>query len=483
MSRWGEPDGAVAYRVFAVLWAVALLYDGAVRTMTRDPHNLLVTVAALAVLHRPRATWRLALLCGAWVLLVLDTPVRKLMIHWYFDGAVSLAVLLAWVHVAVRDGVRDVQPAAFLAALRPAVMLIGISALTYAGFAKLNTAFLDPELSCGAVLYLIQKEHMPLLPGGDVALLGAIWGTVLCEIGGPLLLLFRRTRPVALVLLGGFFFFIGLNPVNHLYEFAAPVLTCCLLALGEGPIAAAWRRVADGPGRWVGGLLRPLGAPALVAALAGFAWLAVAGDSKGTRPLRQEFARWTWLIGEPAVIGALLWATIRMPWVEQPRFRVLASGGPRWLLVLPLLFVLHEATPYAGLRHRTTFTMAANLRTVDGFSNHVLVRSAPDLYWNRRVEVLASDNDEYLQKQARRRTIMSFLSFADHMARNPDSHARIAVRGVEEEIPRAADDARFSRRPPLAELLRFRPDGRGERLGCSHRRKLDKLRRSKKKKK
>ena len=42
-------DASVAWRVFAVLWAISLLYDGAVRTMTHDPHQLLVKRAGHVV--------------------------------------------------------------------------------------------------------------------------------------------------------------------------------------------------------------------------------------------------------------------------------------------------------------------------------------------------------------------------------------------------------------------------------------------------
>lgn len=469
-------DASVAWRVFAVLWAISLLYDGAVRTMTHDPHQLLVTIAAVAALLKPGAPWRLALAAAAQLLLVADTPPKRMMIHWYFNGAVNVAILLGWLSCALRARSPRVDPAAALRAVRPAAMLVGLSALTFAGFSKINRSFLDPELSCGAVLYLIQAESWSFLPDTEWAKRSAIWGTLLAEIGGPLLLCFRRTRPLALILLGGFFFTIGANPVNHLYEFAGPVLTACLLALGARPTAAAWRAVASSPLRWIPELLRPLRVPLLLAALAGFAWLSIEGDSKGTRPLRQDLARWTWLLGEPALIASLLWATLRTPGAS---LRTLAASGPRWLLLLPLIFVLHEATPYAGMRHRISFTMAGNLRTLDGYGNHLLIRQVPDLYWNRRVEIVGSDNDDWLKKHARRRSIMTFFSFADHMARHPDSEARILIRGEPESIPRAGDDPRFARRPPLAEWFRFRPDGRGSRLDCSHRRKLDTLRKAK----
>ncbi|MCO4771698.1 MAG: hypothetical protein KDA24_16820 [Deltaproteobacteria bacterium] len=469
----------LAYRIFAVLWTVAVTYDFAVRTMTRDTEPLLVTCAAVLVLLRPSSTIRLVALSLAQLWFALDQAPGRTMVHWYFNALVHLSIVGAWLHLAVKQRTLAVDGGALYEAFRGPAMLIALTALTLAGFSKLNSSYLDPSSSCATVLWLIQVEYLPWLPSQGVFRQFPIWGSIVCELLGPGLLAFRRTRPAGIALLGGFFFFIGINPVNWLYEFAGPTLLCSLLVVGEPAWTSAWRWLSGSP---VGTLVRaagPFRKPLVLTLLLALAWLAVMGDLAEHRLLRRQLARVSWVVGEPLLVGSLLLAVLRQPWFERARLGALLGAGPRWLLAVFALFLASESLPYVGIKHTTTFTMAGNTRFEDGFRNHLVLPEVPDLYWNRGVQVVNSSNDRYLQKQARRRTVMNFLTLASHLHRKPDSQATIRLRGEVETIGRAGDDPRFAEPPPLWRWLKYPPSSTTPEVGCSHRRTLDKIRKKK----
>lgn len=366
--RAPAPVYAVAPAWFAWLYALAI----AAHVVGNPPWGIstrgLVTLAlglsAATLVHRPSARSLWAAVAALQLLTVwLQMPV--LGNHWLLMGFFSLAVLFA---------LPRREPWKWLA---PTVGTIFIVFYAFAAFAKLNSAFVDPSVSCG-LFYgneLLGSWGLPPVP----ATAGAAWlpviAALLAEISVVVLLLFRRTRTLGVALAAAFHFIISADLAQHFYDFtavlfvglavlASPETTRRIEAWGErrrptfNVLVVVWATLvvaATLPLSVVGLLLTrivvfgawlPLGA--------GVVWCALRGA------------------GKPAV---------RSPWPPD----VVAAG-------LAALVVLNGLTPYLGVKNATGFNMYSNLVTADGRSNHLLVRPTATLMDADYVTVVVSDS-------------------------------------------------------------------------------------------
>jgi hypothetical protein len=314
---------------FGALWAVALLYHQlAYQAALASVVDAGLTLAAVWALLRPWSAGRLALLAALHVAAVArDLP--SALNHWYFGGLVSLGLLLA-IAAAWRarrgDAAAPAEPyLAFAPAGRACLLLIYL----LSGFHKLNADFLDPAVSCGPKLYATLARRLWLPDGGAVVEAAAIGGTLLIELGLPLLLLFPRTRLAGVLLAVPFHVALGIAGYPR---FSTLCLALLLLFLPPPARASTSRR----PG-----------------------WLArVRGHlAAGPPPGRPLFA---------------------------PRAGV--------AMLAPALILISGLIPYAGLGTERAFSMYSNLRTEGGRSNHFLVPAGAQLFSYQRdlVEIRSS---------------------------------------------------------------------------------------------
>jgi vitamin K-dependent gamma-carboxylase-like protein len=328
---------------FGALWAVALLYHQvAYRAVLASAVDAGLVLAALAVLLRPWSAGRLALLAALHVAAVArDLP--SALNHWYFGGLVSLGLLLA-IAAAWRarrgDAAAPAEPyLAFAPAGRACLLLVYL----LSGFHKLNADFLDPAVSCGATLYATLARRLWLPDGGALAEGAAIGGTLLLELGLPMLLLFPRTRLAGVLLAVPFHVALGLAGYPR---FSALCLALLLLFLPPPAPASTSRRP-----------------------------LALHGRDRGTASTPGWLARvWSRLAAGPP-LGRPLFA---------PRAGV--------AMLAPALILASGLAPYAGLGTERAFSMYSNLRTEGGRSNHFLVPASAQLFPYQRdlVEVRSS---------------------------------------------------------------------------------------------
>ncbi len=435
------------YRVFAVLWAICLLFDLSNRGTIDTPAQAAATLGALWVLLRPRSTAALGLTCAAYVVNIATHPGADfLFVHWCFDALVCTVVVVAWVDRAIRAGRPWVDGAALLGALSPAARALVWIAIGAAGFAKLNEAFLDPALSCGSALYLAQARapgFRAVLPDATWARRFAIGLTLAAELGVPLAVLSRRARPVAIGLATIFFALLSINPINHLYEFACPMLALLFLFTADPiPLAVAARIGRHGVAWSRAGR---------VAAAAWVIWIVASGAGEPAWLARAASCRVLLGVGLPALLAAYLWHL--PPHTERHTARALLGGGAAVAWLAPLALLANEASPYLGFPHQPSFTMASDLRTLHGASNHLLIHP-PSLPGNATVEIVSS-NDRFLRAIAREDARTGWYTLRWVLSRHPHVRARLRVDGGPvETIERAGDDARFAE-PWLAPLAQI----------------------------
>ena len=154
--------------------------------------------------------------------------------HWLLAGFVAVAVLASLLR-------RDPWP---WFSVTGRWILLGF--YCFAAFAKLNTGFFDPAVSCG-VFYANQSLGSfgaPTIPHDSPVAMLTIVGTVMTEMSVPILLAFARTRRVGVLVALTFHTIISLDYDQHFYDFTAVLVMLLCLFLPESTLAGLEARAA-----------------------------------------------------------------------------------------------------------------------------------------------------------------------------------------------------------------------------------------------
>ena len=328
--------------------------------------NLAVGMLGLALLMKP--TRKLLLISSALVVpsVLLEMPVTGN--HWVVAGLVATAIL-------VTRGNED--------RFFPTARLILLVFYSYAAFAKLNSGFFDPTVSC-AVFYANQSLGSFGLPptgvGGFVSR-ALIWSTVLIELSVPITLIWRRARHFGVLLGSVFHTLISYDLDQHFYDFTTVLIALFVLFLPDRSIESISEQLAEITRR------KLVPSALLVGIVGGLVLVSVVPQTSMTNFM---------LIRLPFV----LWVPFGLLWVAA-LIRARAPGGATgWRTGLAgagvvLLTILNGLTPYTEIKTAYSFNMYANLVTSQGESNHFLVRSTLPLRrgYEGPVEILESSDN------------------------------------------------------------------------------------------
>ncbi|MGQ0574883.1 MAG: hypothetical protein ACT4RN_11860 [Pseudonocardia sp.] len=421
----------VAYAVFAAAFAVGTLIHEFQSTI---PWWMAVPVATAAfwVLLRPAATARLVLLLAllaAECVVTLPSPSN----HQILVGILGLAVAPWWVAWRLRDPVAAADPGEFLQRAGGFLRVCFILFWAFAALAKFNSGFLDVAASCSVWML----ESVPLVDVPRALTPLVIVGTILVEALIPLLLLFHRTRPLAIVLAFGFH---AVSAVAGHSSFSGFAWSMYVLFLPPAMLAravVAARRALPEPARR-GVALAVRRAPVALAVLVG-GWAVVRYGLVSMLPdsLKGGARHWGAVLLCLAFMGVSGWALLRL------RRHWLPTRGPRASLrvtsVVMLLgiglVVFTAAMPYLGLKTRAAFTMFSNMQTEPGQWNHVLVPEAFRVFdWQDGGEVAFLDTDDpqlaaHLARTGRQEIVL--LGARQSVADFPDAVVRYRLDGVE----------------------------------------------------
>ncbi len=320
----------------------------------------------------------------------------------------------------------------------------------FAAFSKLNEGFFTPSASCGP---FYARETLgvwglaPILDRGPAERL-VIVATMAVECSVPVLLVFRRTRHFG-VLLGLVFHSVIALDTKHLFtDFSGVLLALFLLFLP--PSFAPWLR--ERARRW---RYRPWPLILVATLISVLQW-----GSRGTDgeppPGVQALGFLVWLIFDVAVLVAVAGYLRRVRPPAEPGMLRIAPG---WLALIPVLALVNGFTPYLELKTGFGWNMYSNLVTVDGRSNHLLLRGTFPVTGeqHRLVTVLAS-NDPRLRSYGTSGYRIPLLQMRDYAGRHPASSLRYELDGVVREAPRIGADPVLGREVPLwrAKLQLFR---------------------------
>jgi hypothetical protein len=459
------------YTLFAALLSAAVLFHQ-VQLGDWEIFSLhaIVSLAAIFCLLRPSDPRRLLLLLSAHLVVVLvEMPFN--VNHWLLLAFVDVTVLIAVGIGLLRRDRSALAPASLYRGIAPTVRAMVLLVYFFAAIAKVNDSFLDEEISCGTHMIQVLFHLGPLnIDSSPLNPLG-IWGTIAIELTIPLLLLFRRTRVLG-VLVGGAFHF-SLFVEGHM-PFSGFALAFYALFLPDDMPERFDRLVAQQPlVDRAATLARTIAHHPLTFPLAAAGWLAVAAlltygpedvDLGGVvlNGAQLVFAFYYMALG--AVL--LLCLLQGRPFRYRPGFLRVAS--PVWLLG-PILVIANAMTPYLGLKTQTTFTMYSNLQTEAGQWNHLLFPESMRIfgYQDEAVEIVES-NDAVLASAAENGRSWLLYALRQRTADHPDMSVTYVRNGERVVASRAGDDPVLSDSPNpiLGKVFVFRDVPPADENGC-----------------
>ncbi|HEX6255306.1 MAG TPA: hypothetical protein VFZ70_05790 [Euzebyales bacterium] len=374
--------------------------------------TFLLAGGTVALVRRPasRSAWAVVatiVLVIAW----LEAPTVGN--HWLLLGVFAAAVLASlWRRT----------PWPWLAGT---VRVTFMAFYAFAAFAKLNTAFLDPAVSC-AVFYadhaLTSWGLAPLTPESPLAAVTVVVALVV-ELSVPVLLIVRRTRGVGVALAAVFHYAISLDLLQHFYDFTSVIF------VGLG--AWAHEDVTTPITRW----LRHRRAVTWVTITwAVLAAAVIAVPSLPVLALARLAVLVLWIpLGALVVLYAVRGARTPLADAPAPRGAIAA--------ILVAAVIVNGVVPYVGLKTANAWNMYANLVTGDGRSNHLVVPAAAQVVDGGYVRVVRTD-DEALQAYVGSRWLVPERNLRHHLAARPSASVTyergdgVTVTGTGEELGR-----------------------------------------------
>ncbi|MDT4825577.1 hypothetical protein FQZ97_588660 [compost metagenome] len=287
-------------------------------------------------------------------------------------------------------------------------------------FHKLNTDFLNPEVSCAVALWDRMPEPIRQF-NPEWFLQLAMYGTLVIESLIMLGLLARRTRHVSIVAGIAFHSMLGLSGYGFYPTFSTLVISLHLLFLA--PQAAA--RIMDSP-------------LCTAIRLRSQSWLGLFIASA-----------WLFLIALMLMTGnssnlALAW----LPWplailylvarygAERPMERIVGRSivsRTAGLNLVTVLFFLNCFAPYLGLKTAQSMNMFANLQLEGGHSNHLVLPGAPGPFGYmgdivHPFNVKGSNHLKYIEDHG---LFVTYYDLLNHLERTPGSAVSFIRGGVE----------------------------------------------------
>lgn len=390
--------------------------------------NLAVGLVGIALTLRPS----IRLLIGASGLVVasfvLEMPFTGN--HWLLAALVAAAVLVS----------RGNEPV-----FQPAVRWILLIFYGFAAFAKLNSGFFDPSVSC-APFYVNQSLNsfgLQSIGLTSPVAIASVWVTVVAELSIPVLLVFRRTRYLGLVLGTSFHTFVSFDLDQHFYDFTAVLLPLFWLFVPDETVS----KVAQ----WVRGI------PKRLTDLMNAIWLTAGVLMVFLAALPATNLSLSILERMPFV----LWIPFSVSWLAVLLLARAGSQAVSWqvkgaAILIVLLTVLNGLTPYTELKTAYGFNMYANLVTAGGASNHFVIRRTFPLRdgYQEPMEILES-SDPGLDLYRDQGYLVAYPQLRQYLAARPDVSVTYRRGNQTVSIARAGDSPEF--RDPGPWWWRFFP--------------------------
>lgn len=393
---------------FLQIWAAtSLVHRLAFSSWIDSTLGWIATAGSLLLLVAPRSSAMLVIFLVANSIYLFDI-LPNVANHLLFEAILNPTLLLAFAASCWHARSLRADPARFLSKFLPVVRAQLIGLYFFAVVHKLNWDFLDPSVSCGSKMFQETLDlWLPWLTVPTWTEIPVIMGTLLCEAGILLLLVFRNTRHMGIATGLVFHGLLALHPHIGVYSFSAMLFGLYALFLSDSAIEVLRGAVENAATRIC-----------VIAVFVGTsAWQQIATRGLNPYPARlgeSEIGFYACAIFGLALGAGYGFAMWRSRKATEDRTSEAAHppGGPGllWLMVIPVL--ISGISPYIGLKTQGSFSMFSNLRT-EGTSNHLFLGRI-DLfpYQSDLVSVTASSHAGFSRWAARQQQ-MTYFQFRE----------------------------------------------------------------------
>ena len=443
-----------------LLGAAVLFHQSKLGDWEVFSHHAVVTLAAIWLMLRPSSLRRLVILLAVHLVsVVIDLPL--VVNHWLLIAIASTGLFIALGVGRLRGAAWAREPGPMYRALAPYLRVQVVLVYAFAALAKMNSAFFEADISCGALMLGDMLDRAPVGLHADWQDPLAIWGTILIEAALPIILALRATRLPAVFIGGGFHLTLAL--AGHL-PFSGFAMAFYSLFIPDDTPERFDRLRAERP--WLDRAVRrvqelarsPLAFPVAAGAFLGVAaWITYgpSGETVRSAAVRGFLAIF---VVYALALGAVLAACVLQGGQVRYRPGLLRLAHPVWLIG-PLLVIANALNPYLGLKTQSTFTMYSNLQTEAGHWNHSIVPEDVRVFdYQDNLVTIVDSSDEKLRLAAENHRDYVWFALRDWADDHPDESVTYVRDGVSHVAVRAGDDPLLSDEPSpiLAKVFLFR---------------------------
>jgi hypothetical protein len=454
-----SPVAVRQFKIFCVLWAIATLFHMAHSSVFDAQLNLaLLTLASFYAIFRPSLASFIVLI----TLQIFDAAFRMPFTtnHWIFTAFANVTMLHVLLFLILRTRSFSVKPDTFYSTFAPLIRIEVIILYFFTVFHKLNAGFFAPDTSCAT--YLLQAQHIDqIIPLSRNIYQVNAYFTLIVETCIPLLLCFRRT--VNLGVLVGLFFHcvLSYSSYNAFYDFSSamfatyflfisPAFTLKLSALYDNLRPIGTRLISEFS------VKKLLSVCIMALLLVGFVY---AFNHRLASP-KSVHLYFFWTIYSLLFAGLFVYYTCSRKPMQQG-----SAGSPvifHWsLYVIPALLFINGTLPYVGLKTENSFAMFSNLRTEGGQTNHFIIPVSAQIFdYQKDVVEIISSTDGYLQSLAEKEQALVLFEFRNYVHERKPAQVAYKLNG-RYSVLRKEDKSTYEilgSNPYVArKLMKFRP--------------------------
>lgn len=463
----------IRYQIFVVLWVIATIFH-MIKNRVLDNNLGLLTLAitSVFVLAKPQSVSRFFLfLIIQLAVVIVDIP--GLSNHWIFTTFVNITILQVMFYLVLKRRNFVINKGELIKTFAPIVRIEVLILYFFVVFHKLNIDFFDGGISCATDL-LNGTRGLEFLPIPESWLVFNSYFTVIIEALIPLMLWFRKTRNLGIVVGLVFHNIIAYNIYNGFYDFSSMIFALYFLFSDNqfsSKIYSLYNKLAS--------IKKPVKEDLkkynyanffILLAMAGLLLLGFAvayGFSQSRYIQDYVLVPWT-LYSFPFIIIFILsmkkwsYSGLRKPF----------SLAHMSLIILPIIVFLNGMSPYLGLKTEYSFSMFSNLRTEGRVSNHFIMPAGFQIfnYQDDLVEIISTS--EYgLNENIEREELITFFELRDRVSVFRPEFVEYIYKGEHHYYnANEPDYAGLQERHPiiLRKLMRFRPVNKSGIQTCAH---------------
>ena len=349
---------------------------------------------------RPRASAALVafLLAAFWRTVAIMPFVPN---HLLFMLFINLILLVSCIEQFCQNRTFHLDYAKLFAAFAPPARTALLILYLFAVLAKLNTDYFNTDFSCAVVYISPFRIADPSTSFASAVSQITIYASLGLEILIPVLLYFKTTRSIGVVIALVFHLLLGLHPTLAI---AVMPFTFCIFAILILFLPDDWFRRITARYKLISAR-KPLCALAC-AIVIGLVFLNSATVIASTEYFNAPFSydrlvRLHTLVFIPNAMTAIWFLGFGILSYRSKTNLSVAGSSERhrslaWLVLL--LLIGNGMCPYIGLKTTTSMTMFSNLRTEKGLGNHQLIPTAVRIFeFQDQLAQVVESNDPLLQ--------------------------------------------------------------------------------------